>query len=145
MRYSQFYRLGEEFINKYENNQAVIYNAQTASYEKATPIDQQFYTKNKKISFFDQWEPRIAVSVQTQEDQSLKFSYNKMAQYIHIISNTNAATPLDIWEPKRTLHKTTNCTPKACNGLFSKFRFNQYSLENRIVFFEKPEKTDWII
>lgn len=143
MRYSQFYRLGEESINQYENNQAVIYNAQTASYEKATPIGQQFYGKNKKISFFDQWEPRIAVSVQTQEDQSLKFSYNKMAQYIHIISNTNAATPLDIWEPSGPYIKPQIVHQYAA-GFFQNFGFDQYSLEIESYFKTGKNRLDYI-
>lgn len=143
VRYSQFYRLGEENINLYENNQAVIYNPQTEAYAKATPIGQQFYKKNKKISFFDHWEPRIAISVQTDEDQSLKFSYNKMAQYIHLISNTNAATPLDIWEPSGPYIKPQIVHQYAV-GFFQNFGFDKYSLEVESYFKTGKNRLDYI-
>lgn len=143
VRYSQFYRLGEENINIYENDQPVIYNTQTDAYEKATPINQEYFAKNKKISFYDNWEPRVAVSIQTKEDQSLKFSYNKMAQYIHLISNTNAATPLDIWEPSGPYIKPQIVHQYAV-GFFQNFGFDKYSLEIESYFKTGKNRLDYI-
>ncbi len=143
VRYSQFYRMGEESINQYANNNAVIFNPTTDAYEKATPIGEQFYGKNKKISFYDNFEPRLAVSVQMQEDQSLKISYSKMAQYIHVISNTNAATPLDIWEPSGPYIKPQIVHQYAV-GYFQNFGFDKYSLEIESYFKAGKNRLDYI-
>lgn len=143
VRYSQFYRLGKEEINNYANNNPVIYNPQTDAYEKATPISQTFYGTNKKISFFDNFEPRIALSVQTQEEQSLKFSFSKMSQYIHVISNTNAATPLDIWEPSGPYVKPQIVYQYAA-GFFQNFKDNNYSLEIEAYYKDGKNRLDYI-
>jgi hypothetical protein len=43
-------------------------------------------------------EPRASARVQLGEHNSLKFSYNRMRQFVHLISNTTAATPVDFWQ-----------------------------------------------
>src|SRR5690606_18891031 len=99
LRYSMFHRLGEETVNLYENNNPVTYNKQTDTYEKAVPIGTQHSSKTKTISQYNNFESRLAVSVKLTDYQSVKIIYIRMAQYIHLISNTTSASPLDIWEP----------------------------------------------
>ncbi len=128
LRYSMFQRLGEETINVYQNNNPVVYNQQTDTYEKAVPITTHYYGKNKTISKFDNFEPRLAVSVQLAENQSVKISYNRMSQYVHLISNTTSATPLDIWEPSGPYVKPQLVDQYAV-GYFQNLKDNAYSLE----------------
>ena len=100
LRYSMFYRLGgDSNINIYENNQAVNFNETFQIYEKATPIGTKYYSKNEKITSFDNFEPRAAISYSLNDDSSIKTSYNRMVQYLQLISNTSSPTPLDIWTP----------------------------------------------
>lgn len=44
-------------------------------------------------------EPRFSLRYDLGKDQALKFSYSRMAQYIHRISNSAVSTPTDIWYP----------------------------------------------
>jgi hypothetical protein len=44
-------------------------------------------------------EPRISARYEISEAQALKFSYSRMAQYMHRISNSAISTPTDIWYP----------------------------------------------
>ena len=44
-------------------------------------------------------EPRLSVRYALNEQEALKFSYSRMAQYIHRISNSAVTTPTDIWYP----------------------------------------------
>lgn len=44
-------------------------------------------------------EPRISVRYGIDQNQALKLSYTRMAQYIHRISNSAVSTPTDIWYP----------------------------------------------
>lgn len=143
LRYSMFNRLGEENINLYENNNPVVYNQQTDTYEKAAPIGTQFYGKNKTISKFDTFEPRIAVSVKLTEDRSVKTSYNRMAQYVHLISNTTSATPLDIWEPSGPYVKPQIVDQYAV-GYFQNLNDNMYSLEIESYFKLGKNRLDYI-
>jgi hypothetical protein len=50
------------------------------------------------ISKYANLEPRASFRFQLTESSSVKGSYNRMNQYIHLISNTTAATPIDIWQ-----------------------------------------------
>ncbi len=44
-------------------------------------------------------EPRFAVRVALNEGEALKFSYSRMVQFIHRISNSAVTSPTDIWFP----------------------------------------------
>ena len=43
-------------------------------------------------------EPRFSVNYKTSLNSSIKLGYNRMRQYVHFISNTTAATPIDLWK-----------------------------------------------
>jgi hypothetical protein len=44
-------------------------------------------------------EPRLSLRYTLTQNSSVKISYNRIYQYIHLISNSIAATPIDIWQP----------------------------------------------
>ncbi len=44
-------------------------------------------------------EPRIAIRYALNDNEALKFSYARMAQFIHRISNSAVTSPTDIWYP----------------------------------------------
>ncbi len=43
-------------------------------------------------------EPRIGINYKINEAKSIKASYNRMLQYIHLVSNTTAIAPTDLWK-----------------------------------------------
>ena len=128
LRYSMFYRLGEQNVNVYQNNQAVIYNDEFEIYENATPIGTKYYGKNKTIASFGNFEPRVAMAYSLNDKNSFKVSYNRMAQYLHLISNTSSPTPLDIWSPSDDYFKPQILDQYAL-GFFRNIRNDSYSLE----------------
>lgn len=44
-------------------------------------------------------EPRVSLKYTIAENQSLKLSYSRMAQYMHRISSSAISSPTDIWHP----------------------------------------------
>lgn len=44
------------------------------------------------------FEPRVSLNFSINSRNSIKMGYNRMFQYIHLISNTAAITPIDIWK-----------------------------------------------
>ena len=52
--------------------------------------------ENKKYVFP---EPRLSARYELNEQQSLKFSYSRMVQYLHRIANSAITSPTDIWYP----------------------------------------------
>jgi len=139
LRYSKFYRLGKQDVNIYENNQAVLYNEEFGVYEKATPIGVKSYDANETIASFGNLEPRFAISYAFNTDHSVKASYNRMAQYLHLVTNTSSPTPLDIWSPSDDFFKPQVLDQFAL-GYFQNFNNNAYSLEVE-TFYKKSNNT----
>lgn len=44
-------------------------------------------------------EPRLAVNYQLSTRDAVKASYNRIHQFIHLLTNTTASTPTDVWVP----------------------------------------------
>jgi hypothetical protein len=143
LRYSNFQRLGEQNVNNYANNQAVIFNPELQIYEEGTPRGITHYNKNKKIVDFGNLEPRLAVSYAINDDQSIKASYNRMSQYIHLISNTASISPLDIWAPSDQYLKP-EILDQVALGYFRNFSNGKYSLETETFYKKIKNKADYI-
>lgn len=143
LRYSMFYRLGSSTVNLYENNNPVIFNPVFQIYEKATPIGSKYYSKNKTIKSFDNFEPRFAVSYQLNDDQAIKASYNRMLQYLQLISNTSSPTPLDVWMPSDNYIKP-QIADQIAIGYFKNIRNGDYSLEIESFYKKIQNRMDYI-
>ncbi len=142
-RFSKFYRLGDEEINLYANNQAVVFNENFQIYEKATPIGSKKYNKNEIISQFGNFEPRFSIAYTLNENSSLKASYNRMAQYLHLISNTQSPTPLDVWAPSDDYLKP-QILDQVALGYFQNIKNGDYSLEVETFYKKVKNRLDYI-
>ena len=143
LRYSQFYRLGQQTMNVYENNQAVVFNEAFQIYEKGTPIGTQFYGRNDVVASFDNFEPRFGMAYVLNENTSVKASFQRMAQYLHLITNTQSPTPLDVWAPSDHFLKPQTSNQVAV-GFFKNLKDNDYSLELETFYKTIDNRLDYI-
>ena len=143
LRYSMFYRLGQSTVNIYENNNPVLFNPDLQLYEKATPIDTQFYNRNKVIKNYNYLEPRLSLAYQINENQSVKASYNRMVQYLQLISNTTSPTPLDVWTPSDNFIKP-QIADQVALGYFKNFKDDMYSIEVESYYKKVQNRLDYI-
>ena len=88
LRYSQYHHLGPDTTYQYGDGVQSI----------STITDSIFYSHASIIKSFAGLEPRFSVRIDLGRNQSVKGSYNRMRQYIHLISNTTAPTPVDLWQ-----------------------------------------------
>jgi hypothetical protein len=89
LRYSFFAALGPGEVNTYfEGNPKDVNNIKT--------IDD--YGKSEIIKFYSGPELRSALNYKTGLNNSVKASYNRMRQYIFMLSNTVAISPNDQWK-----------------------------------------------
>lgn len=128
LRYSHFRRMGRQVLNNYQDNLPVIYNTELGIYERSIPIGQTTYNGGENIRTFGNFEPRLALSYQLDNNTSVKASYNRIAQYLHLISNTTSATPLDVWAPSGRYIEPQIANQYAI-GYFKNFENNSYALE----------------
>ncbi|WP_156100651.1 TonB-dependent receptor [Gillisia sp. Hel_I_29] len=127
-RFSNFFRLGQSELNRYQNDQAVNFNENFSIYEKADPIGSTTLSKNKVQEYFWALEPRAAIAYSLNDNESVKLSYNRMYQYLHLITNTSSPTPLDIWTPSGK-YIEPQILDQVAAGYFRNISNNKYSIE----------------
>lgn len=66
---------------------------------RKTPIAEETFSKGEVMTTYQNWEPRFSLKAELNDKSSIKASYTRMAQYLHLISNTTASNPLDVWTP----------------------------------------------
>lgn len=69
-------------------------------------------------------EPRFSARLSLNSSSSLKFGYNRLRQYVHLISNTLAITPTDIWKTS-DYHLKPLIGDQWSAGYFKNFNDNQ--------------------
>jgi hypothetical protein len=89
LRYSFFNYLGPQSLNTYAPNLPVTEGNVTGVIT---------YAKNKLIKTYHGPEIRASARYNFAPDFSVKASYNTLRQYIHLLSNTTAIAPTDIWK-----------------------------------------------
>lgn len=89
------------------------------------------------------WEPRLSMRYQLNTTTSIKASYNRMLQYIHLISNTTASNPLDVWTPS-----SNNLKPQIGQqwalGLFKNLKNNDYETSVEVYYRKTARQLEYI-
>jgi hypothetical protein len=98
------------------------------------------YKTGQSVASFWNIEPRFSASYQLNGVSSLKVSYNRNVQNLHLLSNSTSTTPNDLWLPS-----SNNVMPEIADqislGYYRNFKDNQYefsiesyykSLQNQI-------------
>ena len=143
LRYSMFYRLGNSTVNYYANDLPVYYDPELEIYEKGTPIRTEYFGRNKTIASYDNFEPRFALAYEFANNKSFKVGYNRMVQYLQLISNTASPTPLDVWTPSDKYIKP-QIADQIAVGYFTNFKDDEYSLEVESFYKTIKNRMDYI-
>jgi len=97
-----------------------------------TPIKNYFYP-----------EPRFSANFILNQQSSIKWSYNRMLQYIQIVSNTAATTPLDVYTPS-----TNNVKPLIADqgtiGYYRNFKDNTYETSIEVFYKYLQNQLDYV-
>ncbi len=110
-RGSLFQNVGETTQFEYDENFEVIDTIQHAAGE--------FYNS------FNNLEPRISARFLINKQQSIKVSYNRMAQYLHLLANSSLSfTAFDVWYPSGP-NVEPLISDQVALGYFRNFRNNQ--------------------
>lgn len=143
LRISSFLRLGQNQLNTYQDDQAVVFNNDFQIYQKANPTGSESFNKRDVIKSFANLEPRASLAYQLNDNSSVKASYNRMTQYLHLLSNTSSPTPLDIWTPSGKYVKP-QLLDQVALGYFRSFNDDNYSLEVETYYKKIQNRIDYI-
>ncbi len=143
VRYSMFNRLGGQAMVDYANDQPVVYNPILGIYERGTDIGETNFEKGESIKRFGNLEPRVSVAYELNGFSSVKAGFSRVAQYIHLLSNTSSATPLDVWTPSGQYIEPQLSNQYAI-GYFRNFKNKVYSLEVEAYYKNVDNRIDYI-
>ncbi len=116
IRFSTFSNVGAHEVRTYNENDEIT---SRTNYRRG-----EFYNTYFNV------EPRFNLNFIINSRQSLKFSYNRNYQYLHLLSNATAGTPTDIWTPSTPLVKPSSADQFAIGyWLNSKNGSYEYGIE----------------
>ncbi len=137
LRFSMYQYLGGREI--YTLDEAEVPGTRAA----VTAVDSTTYGRWDAVETYGNFEPRIAANFSLSDASSIKASYNRMTQYVHLLSNSVAATPIDIWTPV-----TNNIKPSIADqvalGYFRNFKDNTYEASAEVYYKKTQNVVDYI-
>jgi len=89
LRYSLYNYLGPQTVNNY---------APGLPRTSVNQVDSTIYGSNKLIKTYSGPEIRLSARYNVNDNFSIKGAYNTLRQYIHLLSNTTAIAPTDVWK-----------------------------------------------
>lgn len=133
LRYSVFMNLGERDVRIYKEGQP----RRTENLESTRK-----YGNNEVIQAYQGFEPRIGLRWQLNESNSLKASYARNRQYIHLISNTTAPVPTDIWKASDS-HIRPQIADQVALGYFHNFANHTFELSAEVYYKKMQNLVDY--
>ena len=99
----------------------------------STITDTLSYKGGKLIKAYFGLEPRLSVNWEFASEASLKIGYNRIYQFLHLVTNTAAVTPVDIWQPSGYYFRPQRADQISA-GLFKDFRDKAYGLSTEVFY-----------
>lgn len=124
LRYSMFLTLGARDVRTYRTD---------APKTNETVTGVRKYADNELIQTYQGLEPRLGLRWQLNNVSSVKASYARNRQYIHLISNTTAPLPIDIWKASDT-HVQPLISDQVALGYFRNFSNNRYEFSAEVYY-----------
>ena len=110
--------------------------------EDGERIDSTWYEQGEIMQTYLGWEPRLSLNYRLGEKASVKASYNRIVQYLHLLSNSTSGQPTDTWIPS-----STNIEPVTVNqysaGFYRNFLDNNLELSIEVYYKDMDKVTDY--
>ena len=128
IRLSVFHQLGEGWDFRYnEDNER---------------IDSTWYEKGELMQSYFSLEPRLSMNYRLGEFSAVKASFNRITQYLHLLSNSTSGQPTDTWVPS-----STNVEPVTVNqysaGYYRNFLDNNLEVSVEAYYKDMHKVTDY--
>ncbi|MDQ6470387.1 TonB-dependent receptor [Flavobacterium sp. LHD-80] len=118
LRYSYYAALGPSTQNIYRDD---------LPKSERTVVDTKTYSNNESIKTYGGFEPRISARYFILPDLSVKASFDRTYQYMHLLSTNTTQSPMDVWKLS-----DLNTKPQSSNqfslGLFKNIIENSLEL-----------------
>jgi len=143
LRVSHFIRFGQDEFNLYDNGNPVLFDPFLLIYQEAEPSEVINPKRSEQLASFTNFEPRISMAYSFDADHSIKASYTRLSQYLHLISNTSSPTPLDVWTPSGP-YIEPQLLDQYAFGFFKNLFDRDYTLETEVFYKDIQNRIDYI-
>lgn len=133
-RYSLFQSLGKTNVFVYEDGVPL---------SEARVIDTLNFASGEVIETYGGFEPRISINFLIDQSKSIKASYNRTRQYVHLISNTTTSVPTDIWKPAGKYIKPA-IADQVSLGYFQNLAQNKYEVSAEVYYKNFQNLIDYV-
>lgn len=128
LRVSSFSLLGSGSFNTYDSTGIVT--------------STKFYPSGAFVQTYFVPEPRLGLTFLLNDVSSVKAAYTRTAQYLHLLSNSNAGSPTDLWIPS-----SPNVKPEIADqvslGYYRNFKDNLYECSAEIYYKDLQNQIDY--
>lgn len=128
LRYSYFAQVGPGDIFSYDTSGEIV--------------DVQTYSDFELVKSYGGLEPRIGLTYTLDEQSSVKASYGRNRQCLHLISNSSTGTPIDLWIPS-----SNNVRPQIADqyatGYYRNFKDDGYESSLEIYYKNMLNQIDY--
>ncbi|MCK5825305.1 MAG: TonB-dependent receptor [Ichthyobacteriaceae bacterium] len=91
------------------------------------------FNKNEVVVSYNRWAPRISGTFIVNDNSSIKSSYARSFQFLHMLSNSSSSSPTDTWMPS-----SNNIKPSESNqialGYFRNLKDNKWEFSTEIYY-----------
>lgn len=119
LRFSGMFLLGPGTFSSYDSS--------------GNTINKNTFSSNQLVKGYFNLEPRVSASYQLDDQSSIKASYNKNTQNIHLLSNSTSSTPTDLY-----VMSSNNIKPEISDqlstGYFKNFDDNIFEFSAEIYY-----------
>jgi hypothetical protein len=100
------------------------------------------YTKGQTVKTYFNIEPRLSLSYKLTDVASIKASYNRNVQNLHLITNTTSANPTDVWLPS-----SNNIKPEIADqvalGFYKNSKNGMYEFTSEVYYKDLQNQIDY--
>ncbi len=133
LRYSQFLRLGAATVRRYAPGGPLAEDV-------ITETDK--YKNGETVQSYGGMEPRLALRWTLGANTSVKAGYNRMRQYLQLVSNTTAALPTARWTTAGPYLKP-QIADQVSLGLFKNFQSDVYETSAEVYYKQIQNALDY--
>ena len=110
--------------------------------EAGTVQDTIHYESWQPIVRYVTLEPRLSANFRAGPVASFKISFNRMSQYVHLLSNTTSESPTDVWIPSSPIVKPQFVNQFAA-GYFRNFKENEWETSAEVYYKGMKNQIDY--
>jgi hypothetical protein len=101
------------------------------------------YSRYQSLAFYSNPEPRIILRYEIDKNTSIKASYMRIAQYVHLATSGTVSLPTDLWIPSTSFIKPMTGSQVSA-GYFRNYNRNEFEFSAEVYYKSMKNKLEFL-